>query len=314
MKNKLLIIIMMIISSYNLYSQGCSDAGLCTIQMNHDDKASSLNYNYSIGLGLSSNNVLINSYKMTLFYSPLDKVTIFAGLPFSIINGNLGTQTGVGDIDFGIQYALHLENEHLIKYSMSLKSSLDREERYTIFPSGIAEPLPMVYHPSLGNDNLIIVIDYLFDKWEISGGVLIPFTQPNNNMFITNSDLDNSIVPYIFDEYLTSAGLERSEDVMIRAKREVYKTDKFTVKAGINPIYRLSNNIVNFIENGVDKSFEIEGSGGLTLNIIGDINYQLSESTFLTFAIGIPTIARQNQNDGLLRMFQANLSISGSIF
>lgn len=313
MKN-ILIIITTLLSSYNLYSQGCSDAGLCTIQMNHNDEASSLNYNYSIGLGLSSNNVLINSYKMTLFYSPLDKVTIFAGLPFSIASGDLGTQTGVGDIDFGIQYALHLENEHVIKYSMSLKSSLDREERYKMFPSGIAEPLPMVYHPSLGNDNLIIVIDYIFDKWEISGGVLIPFSQPNNNMFVTNSDLDNSIVPYIFDEYQTSAGLERSEDVMLRAKREVYKTDKISVNAGINPIYRLSNNIVNFTENGAEKSFEIEDSGGLTINILGDINYQLSESTFLTFSIGIPTLARQNQNDGLLRLFQSNLSISGSIF
>ncbi len=308
-----IIVIFLIFITYDAYSQYSADAGLNSIIMNKNDKESNCNYNYAIGLGVGENNVILNSYKMTLFYSPLDKMTFFIGLPFSVVSGDLGKQTGVGDLDLGIQYSLELENKHKIRYSMSLKSSLDRDARYKIFPSGIAEPLPMVYHPSLGNDNLIIVINYLFDKWDIAGGVLIPFSQPAKNKYVSSQDLKNTIVPYIFDSYTSSAGLTRGTDIMLKASREVYKNDKFTINAGVNPIYRLGNSKIEFTENGVVKNLEVENSGGLCLNLFGSIDYSLNSENYLTFSLGLPVLKRENPNDGLYRMFQSNLSITGNI-
>lgn len=304
---------LLVLISVNLYSQSSADAGLCSIIMNKNDKESNFNYNYSIGLGVGENSVILNNYKMTLFYSPLDKMTFFIGLPFSVVSGDLGKQTGVGDLDLGIQYSLELANKHKIRYSMSLKSSLDRDPRYKIFPSGIAEPLPMVYQPSLGNDNLIVIVDYIFDEWDIAGGVLIPFSQPNKNKYVSNQDLKNTIVPYIFDNYTSSAGLTRGTDIMLKASREIYKNDKFTINAGVNPIYRLGNNQIEFIENGVVKSLEIENSGGLVLNLFGSVDYNLNNESYLTFTLGFPVLKRSNPNDGLYRIFQSSLSITGNI-
>lgn len=251
---------------------------------------------------------------MSLFYSPIDNVTIFAGLPFNLISGDITNTNGVGDIDFGIQYTLKLDDNHALKYSMSMKSSLDREPKYMIFQSGIAEALPMVYQPSLGNDNLIFILEYYHSKWEFTGGFLLPLSQPNKNEFVSNRDLTIKTKPLIFDEYLTSSSLERGSDVMLRVNREVYNQEKFKVIAGINPLYRIGNNKVTFEDNGVIKTIEIDKSGGFTLNLLGEINYNLSQNNILSFTLGFPVVARLNQNDGLLRLFQSRLSISGNIF
>lgn len=315
---KFIILIFLIIFSFlsfeNSFAQGCSDAGLCSIDMNHSDKTSSMNYNYSVGLGLGEQGTIINTYKMSLFYSPIDNVTIFTSLPFSVISGDITSTNGVGDIDFGVQYSLKIDDENSLKYSMSLKTSIDREAKYLVFPSGIAEALPMVFHPSLGNDNFVVVVDYQYKKYSISAGALIPLTQPNNNKFVTNSDLEIKTKPLIFDEYLTSASLERSSDLMLRVIRAVYQTKEFTFSAGINPIFRTGNNKVTFNESGIDRTLEIEKSGGLTLNLLADIDYQFSSTSTLSFSIGVPVITRTNQNDGLLRFFQSRLSLTGNIF
>lgn len=312
---RICILVLLIFFSFKIsYSQGCSDAGLCTIDMNHSDTKSSLNYNYSVGLGLGEQSTLINTYKMSLFYSPIDNVTIFTSLPFSVISGGITNTNGVGDIDFGLQYSLIIDEDNSLKYSMSLKTSIDREAKHLVFPSGIADPLPMVYHPSLGNDNFIVVVDYQYQKYTISAGALIPLSQPNNNKFVANSDLEIKTTPLIFDEYLTSAGLERTSDLMLRVIRELYQTKDITFSAGINPIFRTGNNKVSFQENGIDKILEIEKSGGLTLNLLADVNYKFSSTNTLSFSIGVPVITRTNQNDGLLRFFQSQISLTGSIF
>lgn len=311
---KTILFIFLFICAFNLKGQGCADAGVCNIDMNQNDKASTLSYNYGIGFGLGEQFTIINSYKMSLFYSPIDNVTIFAGLPFNVIAGDLTNVNGIGDLDFGLQYTLKIDDSNIIKYSMSIKATLDKEPRFMVFPSGIAEALPQVYHPSLGNDNLIFVIDYHYNNWVFSGGALIPLTQPNNNEFVANSDLTIKTTPLIFDDYLTSASLERSSDIMLRVKRKVIEKNKYTVTAGINPLYRTANNRVTFEDAAEIKSLEIDGSSGLTLNLLSDIDYKLENENILTFSIGFPVIARQNQNDGLLRLFQSRLSITGNIF
>jgi hypothetical protein len=311
---KIIFIIVIFLISLQIYSQGCADAGVCSIEMNQNDKANTLSYDYSIGFGLGENFTRISSYKMSLFYSPIDNVTIFAGLPFNVISGDLTNVNGIGDLDIGLQYTLKIDNNNIIKYSMSLKSSLDKEPRYMIFPSGIAEALPQVYHPSLGNDNLILVIDYQYDSWTLTGGALIPLTQPNNNKFITNNDLIDKTRPLIFDNYLSSASLERGTDLMLRVKRRVYQKNTIMINAGVNPLYRIGNNNITIEENGIKNRIEVENSGGLTINLLGDIKYLINDNNVISFSMGFPVLARQNQNDGLLRFFQSSLSLTGNIF
>ena len=306
--------IILLLNFCQLFSQVSGDAGFSSIPINKNDKEAFLNYKISTDFALAENSVILNKYRVSLLYSPLDKMTFFVTLPMVIVSGDLGRQTGVGDINFGIQYSLNLENKHTIKYLMALKSSVDRTTRYKIFPSGIAEALPMVYNPSQGNDNLIIILNYLFDNWDIAGGILIPFSQPNDNKFVSNKDLKVNISPYIFDSYNTSAGLIRGEDLMLKVQRELYQSGKFTFNACINPIYRLSKSKVNFKENGIEKTFEVEGSNGLTLNLAANVDYKIDELTSANLSISAPVLSPSKQNDGLYRAFYVNLSLTGNFF
>ena len=70
-------------------------------------------------------------------------------------------------------------------------------------------------------------------------------------------------------------------------------------------IYHLGNDTYEDTNN-VEK--EIEGSGGLTVNLNLFLDYRLSHNSSLNFIVGSPIAVRKVRPDGLTRSFIATIA------
>ena len=214
MKNIILISLIVLSSQIQSYSQGCSDAGFCTLEANssatlNEDNINSVLGSFTVGLSYGSGEYDIDVISPYVRYKHhiSSRVKLEAKLTSVYHKGNGISSSGLSDI---FVYSTH-EFEKA-SYSIGLKVPLNKgNEKWYNDSTELYYPLPLNYQTSLGTYDLLLGTDFLVKKVHISLALQQPISQ-NENAFIAGEQGQNST----FKDFQTTTGFSRKGDILTR--------------------------------------------------------------------------------------------------
>ncbi len=286
---KIISLFIAIIIPVVIYSQGCSDAGFCTV---HSIKTTKVNDSISeaknlikagITIGAAQYNVLIISPYVEYSRIFNDKLTTTLKLLYSVHSGNLATTHGLSDLIATANYKVSMSINLIGGFKIPLNSANKSK-------NGL--DLPMSYQTSLGTTDAIAGISYKKKNFSLTFAYQQPITQNKNKFFVEDypsGEIDTN--------YLSTNNYFRKPDFLVRLSHNYkFKNNKMVLISSILPIYHIGND--SFV-NKENERQEIKGSNGLTLNLNIFYQYKLYDSQEIEFSVGAPVVSRDLRPDGL---------------
>lgn len=275
-----------------LHSQGCSDAGGCSItamQNVHSEESDPTSWQVKIATayGIGQESVQIITPSLELHYQALDDIALFVRGTVNIASGNgIGSVTSLGDIFLGATTTVPLTEKAVLGLTLATKIPLSEgNSKYN------DQPLPMVYQGSMGTADIIIGGTVTFQQLHLGIALQQPLSYTNENSFLSSPTES---------PFVSSRRLRRKGDLIIRAMYGIPLSEQLALTPGILPIVHLGNDTY---EDAQGNRQLLEGSAGLTLNITAGLSWNIAKSNALQLNVGFPAIARDIQPDGLLRAF-----------
>ena len=275
--------------NFELFAQGCSDAGFCTVDAlkNPDADSSEKTPNLlKIGLvvGKADHDISIFSsfveYKRNFskHWSTSVKLTHLSQVLDTISQHRLADAfvTGGYNLDNGFTFTAGVK----IPFT---NGNLQRSNR----------ALPLDFQPSLGTFDFIAGASWEHQRFRVTAAIQQPLTQ-NKNTFLS-TDYDSSSV---LSGFQSTKGFERKGDVLLRVVYGQPLGKRWTISPGLLGIYHLGEDTYE-TSSGIRTS--INGSSGLTLNGTLFIQYSLTERQKLELSAGTPFVVRESRPDGLTR-------------
>lgn len=296
MKKASSIFVLLALTITRLYSQGCSDAGICSITSSHhidstELKKNSLQVGYIFGKGLED--VIYNNGFIGYTRDFKNNWGLSSRITYNQATGSFGTLGRLGDIFFVMNYKKEFNKNSFIKPSFGLKIPLSASN-FKI--NGLA--LPLDYQASLGTFDALLGIDFSYKKWSVDAALQLPFWQINRNSY--------------FDEYSASNDFpstnlfKRKPDILLRTAYTFNtKNKKWFFKPNVMAIYHLGNDTYEGI---FGKRQEIKKSQGITINASLITDYNINNKNSLRLNIASPLLVREIRPDGLTRAFVASIS------
>ena len=287
------------------YSQGCSDAGFCTMGAMKPDqnfsrrikfKLRSLSIQYH--RGKSTLTPVIDALTLELNFKLSDRSGVQLKLPYQRVSGLLADNEGLGDISLSYTYNLFsLENWDI---SGTLGAKIPTNDSRAKAPNGLT--LPGYYQTSLGSYDVIAGISAISKKWLFAVGYQQALTSNKNDF--TYGEWVEFRNREAIAEYDVGIGLRRGIDVMFRAERN-FRFVNYSFNLGVLPIYRITEDkgIIRTRENGG----EIETTG-LALSVLGGFSYFFNTSNAVKFIYGYKLVDRPTNPDGLTRDWVFNIT------
>lgn len=284
-------------------SQGCSDAGFCTMGAMKPDQP----YNKKIALKLRS--MEFSFYRGTTTLTPIiyvatadlnftlnSKNAFQVKLPYQAIEGRLANTNSIGDISLCFTRSIYSSDAFDLNLSFGSKIPTNKSDKST---NGL--PLPMYYQTSLGTYDVIAGLSLINRKWLFATGIQIPLNQ-NNNQFVWSDWAGTSEEAYI-NRYNQAKDLRRGIDVMLRVERN-FRFSKFNFSAGLLPIYRIKSD--EFTKSGqaansAQERVNPQDAKGLALSIISTIGYNFNVQSGVKLLMGHKLVQRDVNPDGLTR-------------
>jgi len=295
-RNILPVLVLMLVFNTGTIAQGCSDAGVCTINTMKDHTFSILpedkNKNHiktgiTYGLGEYNINVTNPYVEFTSFVS--EGFSLSGKISYAFITGELASVNNLSDV-------IITANKHIYKKEMSLLA-LAIGGKIPLNNANTKEdnnPLPMHYQTSLGTYDLVVGLNYRYMDFGASLALQQPLINSNKNEFIAPDDITLEAA-----KFPSTNSYDRKGDLMARLSYNIDVVfQKLIIRPGILSIYHLANDTFDDI-NGDEQ--EIEGSAGLTLNANIFVTYYFASNKHLELVAGFPFVTRDARPDGLTR-------------
>ncbi|WP_258105647.1 hypothetical protein [Marinoscillum sp. MHG1-6] len=296
--------------TFSGFSQGCSDAGFCTMGAMRPDqsyskkfniKPKSLELNYYKGKTTLSPVVRVITADMT--YTINDKMAFQIKVPYQMVKGNLGKNKGMGDISLSASRNMGTVGDYDLNLTVGAKiptgdaSDKGENEEFEGVVGRVPEQLPMYYQVSLGTYDFVAGASLINDKWLFATGIQVPVIHQNKNDFRWGKWTDYPDQDYI-QEYFLANDLERGIDVMLRAERN-FRFLNYNFSLGLLPIYRITRD--ERYDFNIDERIKVDGSTGLALSALASAGYQFNVSNAVKLIYGHKLMERNNNPDGLTR-------------
>jgi len=285
------------------HSQGCSDAGFCTLEANNPSFFSYHNskinrYSLSAFWGLADHNIKVITSFITFKKQLQSKLNIEAKLSAISQTGKNIASSGLSDIMINSSYLinskLNLSTGLKFPLSNANKSYYDIYKKNETLTLNIPNySLPLDYQSSLGTFDLLLGVGYNFKLLHINFALQQPLTQNKNSFNRNDGDLN----------FQTTNGFERKGDMLLRFSYNLKLYERMSISPSLLHIYHLGKDL--YKED--NKKIEIIGSDGLTINATTMIEYHLNNSSQLRFNMGVPLKFRDARPDGLTRKFIAGI-------
>lgn len=316
------IVIILLLGTYWAKGQGCSDPGICTIgtlnSATSKDSASAFNVDSAsledllnatfvdekwkasiaavYGLG-APNNFQLYTSTFRFSYRLKKRVLLNIKVPVTYVTGDLGSNSGVGDITLSLQNTFYNADNKRIAYIAGV-----------VIPTGDANNsdngfvLPMQYQTTLGAFNALAGLSATYKGWSGSFGYQHSFGANGNTFSKFNLTFDPNMPGYdplnpTRAQYVSSNKIIRSGDLFLRLEKR-FKFKNLGFYIGALPIYRVAESTVLTETNGRQS---VTGSDGLTFNATAGVNYNFSRNASLRFIYGMPFVQRTALPDGLGR-------------
>lgn len=285
------------------YSQGCSDAGFCSIgalapKQTMQEKKRQISIQLPVGIG--DENVIVFTPAIQYDFRFREKWAVQAKLTANYAEGDLGSVSGPGDFYLIGTYSKGKnENGWNISASAGGKFPLSQSNL-----KSDGKSLPMQYQSSLGTIDLIMGIALSNPRWQFAAGWQQPLSGTNGNNFL----------PIYFNNdkaarYIPSNDFTRKADVLLRGLYKYRVNQRLEVRPGLLGIYHLGND--SYIDGNVsNRPIPIRGSDGLTLNASVAAWYKVSKKCSIGLTGAMPLVVRDLRPDGLTRSFVLSPEIS----
>lgn len=300
-----LLLVSLLSFSQQTLSQGCSDAGFCTMGAMKPDQP----YNKKIQLKLRA--MEVSFYRGTTTLTPIvyvanadlsftlnRKNSFQVKLPYQAITGRLANTSGLGDISVSFTRTILSSENFDVNFSVGAKIPTNASDK-----SIDGFPLPMYYQTSLGTYDFISGISILTKGWLFATGIQIPLNK-NNNQFLWARWADSDEDPLYIEKYARANQLKRGTDVMLRVERN-FRFSRFNFSAGLLPIYRITNDV---IETPPGTETALKDARGLALSAIATAGYSLNVRNGIRLLIGRKIVQRSDNPDGLTRHLVSTIS------
>ena len=290
---KILAAIFTIYITYSAHSQGCSDAGFCTIDSFKPSIFKDSGEKNQIKIGFSYG---LADQEITVFGNYLEynrQLSENFGLDIKLTSlaqkGNNISVFGLSDVYLNGNWQLN----KTIKLTVGGKIPLTNGNKLI---NNIA--IPMDYQSSLGTFDIIGGLGISLPKLKY----VIAFQQPviqNNNQFIP----ENFGVNSVFRKFQNTNQFKRKGDVLFRASYPLALGKKLNFTPSLLTIYHLGEDTYQ----NAGKDISIAGSDGLTLNGNVYFDFNLNAKNAIQLNIGSPFLVRKTRPDGLTRSIVANI-------
>ena len=289
----------------HVFSQGCSDAGFCTMGAMKPDQP----FNKKIALKLRS--MEVSFYRGSTTLSPIvyvatldlsfnivdDKTFFQVKLPYHAVKGNLGKTSGMGDLSLCLTRNISSAGDFDINLSLGGK-----------IPSNDADltddinnlPLHMYYQTSLGTHDLVAGISAINRNWLFATGIQHPLNK-NKNHFTWAQwvpvYLNGEGADYV-RSYDVGYELKRGTDIMLRIERN-FRFSRINFSTGLLPIYRIIKDEVAIASTG--QRVKPDGTTGLAISAIATAGYSFNVRSGVKLLYGRKIKQRDFNPDGLTR-------------
>lgn len=294
----------------NAFTQGCSDAGFCTMGAMKPDQP----FNKKIKVKLRS--MELSFYRGTTTLTPIvyvatadmnfslnSKTTFQLKVPFQHVEGRLARTSALSDLSLCLTRNIYSSDQFDLNLSVGGKIPTNNSD----FSRSDGNALPMYYQTSLGTWDFISGISLINRHWLIATGIQIPLNRNKNNFDWHRWDNGNPNNPDEFayvQEYANATQLKRGVDVMLRVERN-FRFSRFNFSAGLLPIYRITPDVITIIKNGVETrtsyNAKNEKAAGLAMSWIVTAGYNFNVRSGVKLLIGHKIVQRAFNPDGLTR-------------
>ena len=277
------------------YSQGCSDAGICSIgngfEKNHEDYKNQVEVATIFGAGESD--VTYFSPYVSYTRKINEKLSLSSKVTFSSANGSFGTRADFGDAYLIGNYTFEEKKARqwsaLLGWKLPFTTSNRKINGYS---------LPEDYQSSLGTFDLFLGTNLKYQKWDFTATVQIPVFNINKNSFFKEYSGT--------DDFPSTNLFERKSDVLLRATYTLTTPNKkFVFKPNVLFIYHLGE---DSFENIYGVRENITGSDGLTINGNLISSYSINTRNSVELSLATPFVVRDVRPDGLTRKYVMGLN------
>ncbi len=301
-------------------AQGCSDAGVCTagpigqLHLWQDSTADVVDYRhyarvgYSYAIGEQGTTIMQANAEISIGIGP--RLSVQAKVPHIWASGNLGENSGIGDLITTASYAFIKEPERNLTVTLGMRLPTGKSAPHEINKATLSKdfpPLPMPYQTGLGTTDLLAGVEWRYRRYVAAFAYQHVLRQNNQNMFLHRYWDDHPQALAYFESFM----LERADDAVVRMQY-AYGCGRLALQPGLLAIYHM-NNDTRLEDQGTNdvgdigtvvmdlKRVEVAGSQGLTLNVTVDLRYKLSEQWAIEAMFGAPVVTREVRPDGLTR-------------
>lgn len=276
------------------FAQGCSDAGLCSI--NHAFQSNEKEFRNTIEIaaifGAGESDVSYFSPYITYSKRFNERYSFTSKVTFSAANGSFGTKSQFGDAYLIGNYTFKEKNKKQWSTLVGLKFPFNSSN---LKINGYS--LPMDYQSSLGTMDLFLGTNLRYKKWDFNGAVQIPVINWNKNSYFKEYSGT--------DDFPSTNLFKRKPDALLRATYSIKTTNnKFIIKPNLLFIYHLGE---DSFENIFGKRETIAGSDGLTINGNLITAYDINKQNGIELSLAVPFVVREVRPDGLTRSFVAGI-------
>ena len=293
MKKFFLVTVLVFLSNHS-WSQGCSDAGICSL--NHGFQTERKQFKNTVEFaavyGLGEADVAYFSPHISYTRRFTDHYSFTGKITLSTAQGSFGTRTQFGDAYLIGNYAFKENKNKQWNVLLGLKIPFTASN---LKINGYS--LPLDYQSSLGTVDVLVGTDFHYKKWGFNGALQLPVINWNKNSYF--SEYSGT------DDFHSTNLFERKPDALLRATYSIKTAkEKFLFKPSILFIYHLGEDTY---ENIFSHRESIKGSDGLTVNGNVTATYYFNRRNSIELSAAAPFVVRAPRPGGVTRSFLLGL-------
>ena len=292
---KIILILLILFLVNKINAQGCSDAGICSINKGFVNDSLQLknNLEFSSIYSLGEADVQYLSHYISYTKRFNKRFAFTSKVTLSTANGSFGTRTQFGDAFLIGNYTFAAKNNKQWSTLFGLKFPFTASN---LKINGYS--LPLDYQSSLGTIDVFVGTNLHYKRWDFNAALQIPVVNLNKNSYF--KEFSGT------DDFPSTNLFERKPDALVRATYSLKSpSKKFTFKPNILFIYHLGE---DSFENIFGQRENIKGSDGLTLNGNLITNYKINKQNSIELSLAAPFVVRDVRPDGLTRSFVLGLN------
>src|SRR5258706_6125394 len=239
-QKKIFLAACLLLLSVMVFSQGCSDAGFCTMGAMKPDqpynkrlriKLRSIEFSQYYGHTHFNNKIYVSTLEANIGLG--SKYVFQAKVPYQIAQGHLGTFKSLNDISLSLTRNVVSNDAFDVNLTIGAKLPSNNGDKQQFN----GKSLPMYYQTSLGTYDLIFGASLVNRKWLLAAGYQQALNANQNGLWW--GEWEGGPNASYVKNYAESNLLKRGKDIMLRVERN-FRRSKFNASIGVLPILRIT--------------------------------------------------------------------------